>query len=272
MKTEGFKMKTFKLGLRVAAIAGLSALLSVSAMAGIENSKHDLRGASTSTGTTFTGATEICAFCHTPHAASDKTTAPLWNRAVGVASSFTKYTSSTLDGTIALEGSPSLACLSCHDGTQAMNTVINGPSVIGNYNYSAGGSFAMGTNSVSAMMTGSIVPNHDVDLTNDHPVAIPYAGGGLTGTSSVADLTDQDFNQPVFDASLDAWWVELKDNVTAGRQKSDIILYTRTVDSTKTGYVECASCHDPHAGDNVSFLRPATGNANSQVCLACHNK
>ena len=279
-------MKAFKLGLKVAAVAGLSALLSVSALAGIANSKHDLREGATGGGTTFAGATEICVFCHTPHGSQDNsvTSAPLWNRIIGTQSR-TTYTSSTLDGEVTLAGSPSLACLSCHDGQQAMNTVINAPSSTTDYNYDStkNTGFRIGTVSTGGEMSTTVVANLGTDLSNDHPVGMPYAGGGLTGTSSIADFADGDFKLPDYNADIGgqaAWWVEFDgSNATVNsndgsRTKSDIILYTRTVASVTTGYVECASCHDPHAGEKISFLRPSDnlGNAKSQVCLACHDK
>jgi len=280
-------MKAFKLGLRVASVAGLSTLLSVSAMAGIATSKHDLRGTnSVSTGTVIAGATEICVFCHTPHGASDATSAPLWNRAVSATQ--TAYTSSTLDGEITLAGSPSLACLSCHDGTQAMNTVINAPSSITDYNYDNGAWIGTAQSDIFMRGTASTIANLGPDLRNDHPVAIPYAGGGwssfdLSGTESAfqAAANDSDFRMPKVTTigTVKAWWIEATDD--AVRTKGDLILYKRNNTggaATDVGYVECATCHDPHnagkdAGgkDIKSFLRMGS-NDNSQVCLACHVK
>jgi len=275
-------MKALKLGLKLAAVAGLSTLLSVSAYAGIENSKHDLRETATGGGVKIENATEICAFCHTPHGASADTTAPLWNRVV--ASNQTAYSTATLDGTVVLTDSPSLACLSCHDGQQAMNTVINAPSTeaaVGtpsNYNYvSTGIAFVDTTDTL--MDSASGVAFLGTDLTNDHPVALPYAGGGITtadkATVNTTLMADPDFkttNLMVDEiGGATAWWI---DTGTTGRQKTDLILYAR--DASNVGYVECATCHDPHNGPAAgapvqAFLR-MSNNDGSQVCLACHNK
>ena len=281
-------MKALKLGLKLAAVAGLSTLLSVSAYAGIENSKHDLRGTATGGGVKIDNATEICAFCHTPHGASADTTAPLWNRVV--ASDQTAYSTATLDGTVVLAESPSLACLSCHDGQQAMNTVINAPSTAAavgtpsNYNYVSDGIAFVGT-SDKFMVGGDGVGLSGVaflgtDLTNDHPVALPYAGGGITtadkATVNTTLMADPDFkttNLMVDEiGGATAWWIETGGNAT--RSKTDLILYAR--DATNVGYVECATCHDPHNGPAAgapvqAFLR-MSNNDGSQVCLACHNK
>ena len=285
-KTEELKMKIFNLGIKVAAAVGLTALISVSAMAaGITDTKHNLSSTQTSANASFDGTAEICVFCHTPHGAQSE--APLWNRVVGVASDYTAYSSTTLDGTVSLTGSPSLACLSCHDGSQAMNTIINAPSdapSAGNagYNYNASGQL-YGTTSAAAGIMVNNIANLGTNLQNDHPVAIPYAGGGWStadiGTTSdfINNAKDSDFVEPTTDVigGLNAWWIEADGDDTK-RTKGDLILYNRsTTDGAldTVGYVECATCHDPHnAGTNIkSFLR-MDSNDNSQVCLACHIK
>ena len=72
----------------------------------------------------------------------------------------------------------------------------------------------------------------------------------------------------------DKWWIDSEETPDGNRQKTDLILYNRasgTDIDTLVGYVECATCHDPHAGESQSFLRMGS-NDNSQVCLACHIK
>lgn len=86
------------------------------------------------------GTSEVCVFCHTPHAATQADLggtplrAPLWNRRVPAGSTYTPYTSSTMDaqsitdGLNAQPGGSSKLCLSCHDGTLAIGNVnvLNG--------------------------------------------------------------------------------------------------------------------------------------------------
>jgi cytochrome c553 len=78
--------------------------------------------------------TEICVFCHTPHGGrpSDLQTAvPLWNRAMppSAPNTFTMYNSPNFDAFVtgAQPQGVSLACLSCHDGTIGIDSLINAP-------------------------------------------------------------------------------------------------------------------------------------------------
>lgn len=112
--------------------------------------KHNLTATGANTG-------EICAFCHTPQGAEDTVSAPRWNRTLTTLSSYRAY--SSLGSAVPdAAGSISMACLSCHDGGQAPNIVMNTPNLRLN------------------------VGNDLVDVGNDlkahHPVGIQYAGGG----------------------------------------------------------------------------------------------
>ena len=111
-----------------AGVIALSLVASGTALAGIANTRHNL---STTGPGGFVGVTagtaDICVFCHTPHAANLSVAAPLWNKQNSGATytTFSTASSSTIDGTVLPVGSVSLACLSCHDGTQAMDNIIN---------------------------------------------------------------------------------------------------------------------------------------------------
>ncbi|MCG7982904.1 MAG: cytochrome c3 family protein [Candidatus Thiodiazotropha lotti] len=144
--------KTAILGIIFASLA----LLVTSAIADIANTSHDLR--SQTTLLTQAGNTQICAYCHTPHNASTtNSTTPLWNHQDTVAT-YTMYSSPSLDMTIA--GSPagvSLACLSCHDGSVAADSLINFPSGV----TGPDGIFFLGD-------------SLGTDLSNDHPISLTY--------------------------------------------------------------------------------------------------
>lgn len=98
------------------------------------------------------GTTEICEPCHTPHN-SDVTVsdAPLWNHEVTTAT-YTLYTSPTLDATVGQPSSNSKLCLSCHDGTVALDS--------------------FGGNTGSNFISGEALIG--TDLSNDHPVSFVY--------------------------------------------------------------------------------------------------
>ena len=277
----GAKGKTL---LTMAAIVSVAMIMSLDvANAGISGSKHDLGGGGASQYGSAAGTTSVCVFCHTPHGSDTAAAVPLWNKALPASGTFTAYSSlgtSTYDATQGDIGSVSLACLSCHDGAQAMDSMINAP---GSGLYTAGGTSAY----TLATMTGTPTPILGKDLKNDHPISMAYAGGTTDATwaqadSSSAKYKDGDFS-PIKYASIngnDTWWVDVTSVGTVGsRDKTDMVLYTRASGSTgaqgNSPFVECASCHDPHNSDtagaaSVAFLR--IKNENSAVCLACHNK
>ena len=269
------------------------ALASGVAMAGISNTKHNLTNAGPGPNRldgTATNTQEICVFCHTPHGSNTDATAPLWNKNLPDPAGYQVYgtgNSSTIDGATLTVGSVSAACLSCHDGTQAMDNMINTPgsgtspsadpaTAIYSWDTSLGGTATgiMGTTTI-AMLSQA--------LSNDHPVGIEYCGGCITGSASAiaGSCTDTDFLTPTT-RNINGQQVFYVNTAIGGsdeRQKTDIILYTR--DFSGVGgdpvapSVECASCHDPHveskdAATQVAFLR--VSQAGSGVCLACHNK
>ncbi|MBF0340340.1 MAG: hypothetical protein HQL95_05180 [Magnetococcales bacterium] len=255
----------------------------------IKGSKHDLGSGGTSqyssAGAPTPSTTEVCVFCHTPHGANTAATAPLWNKSLPAAGSYTRYStlnSTTIDGTNVAVGSVSLACLSCHDGSQAMDVMINKP---GSGGYNASGA-SLGSTSAGAAMTGTPIPKLGTDISNDHPISIQYGGGGWNssntsdGAVAITNLRDGSFNAG-YRATINStpvWWIDTSGGTAGARDKTDIILYTRDAASGAAGvyepFVECASCHDPHNADatttNVSFMR--ISNTGSAVCLACHNK
>ncbi len=280
MKIQLLNQKSFLAG----AVIALGALSMNIANAGISVTKHNL--GSTGTGTnTFDGTQAICVFCHTPHGADTSASVPLWNRVLSSSSSYTTYDSlgtTSLDGGVAPVGSVSIACLSCHDGTQAMNVMINAP---GSGGYDPAGAALAGTwtgPAGTASPVGSLnyatasIVNIGTDLSNDHPVGIQYGGGGATSADADGSfggtLADPDFIGP-YKATINAkavWWVDTTIGTTGIREKTDMQLYTRADLGATEPFVECASCHNPHTSDNPTFLRLA--NTGSAVCLACHTK
>jgi predicted CXXCH cytochrome family protein len=247
-----------------AGLLGLSGIAS----AAIVNSKHDLGSASGTTVNKVSDTAETCVFCHTPHAAASNTV-PLWNKAIP-ATAYTSYSSTTMEGTVNMTGSTSVACLSCHDGTQAMDNIVNAS---GSGGLTAGGAAAgLGyswtlnvTADADGKLDAGVITNLTANLGDDHPIAIPFAGGGLDSTPAVAEFADPDFKVPTYAATNGGrWWFDT--DADTKMDSDEIRLYTLG----GTGNVECASCHDPHKGENATFLRIA--NTSSAVCTACHSK
>jgi hypothetical protein len=286
-----------------AASAGILAAvlftLSGNASAGIADTKHNLGSGPGPAGRNQVSDTaEICVFCHTPHGADVNAPAPLWNKRLGTAGApagggtYTTYASlqtPSLDGAVAAVGSISLACLSCHDGTQAMDNIINAPGsggIVADGGGNGGRAFTWNTggtvNAAGNLTSGAALLG--TDLSNDHPIGIQYCGGGLTGAGTTVTGTckDGDFVAPLTQTinSNQVFWIETGG---AGKQRTDLPLYVRPGEVVATGpLVECASCHDPHVStgqtgptgtgrvSGETFLR--ISNASSAVCTACHVK
>jgi len=131
--------------LAAAVVIGLPTLAS----AAITGSAHDLSGGALSGG-------EICNVCHTPHNADATVSdAPLWNHEVTATAAFTLYSSTTLDATVGQPSGVSKLCLSCHDGTVAVDAF--------------GG--AAGTTLIGAINAAA---DFGTDLSNDHPISFTY--------------------------------------------------------------------------------------------------
>ncbi|MEW6715472.1 MAG: cytochrome c3 family protein [Nitrospirota bacterium] len=200
----------------------------------VSNTDHNLVDTANPYDTSSTD--EVCVFCHTPHGGT--TDAPLWNRNY-TPGAFTMYDSPTLD--MAIAGTPesvSAACLSCHDGTTAFDSLINEPGAgsdtIGTWTWAGGNNKMDGTISPVAYL--------GTDLSNDHPISIAYNVGSGAGQ-------DPDFNAIV------------------NNYVGSLPLYPG---SQSANQVECGSCHNPHEDILVNFLR--ISNAASAMCVSCHIK
>lgn len=124
---------------------------------------------------------QICLVCHTPHNAdATVTNAPLWNHE-STSATFTTYSSATMDATTGQPDASSKLCLSCHDGTVAVDNFGDQSSGI----HFISGNANLGT-----------------DLSGDHPISLTYdaslasADGGLydptTTMSGMGGTIDQD--------------------------------------------------------------------------------
>jgi predicted CXXCH cytochrome family protein len=143
---------------RVMTAAALAFVPPPSFAGSIVGTKHDLSGLGW-------GTNEICIFCHTPHNAKSPQLVPLWNHASTTAS-YTLYSSPTMDETPLQPRSHSKSCLSCHDGTVAIDSYGN----------------RTGTHLVTgAAMLGT-------DLSDDHPISVYWNHQTYNGGNPVCAL------------------------------------------------------------------------------------
>ncbi len=263
-------------------IAGLVIFwLAGSAGAGIFNTKHNLGSTGLNAASNFSGTREICVFCHTPHGGDGEAAVPIWNRHLDP-NGFQTYDqmgTTTLDARVEEVGSVSLACLSCHDGTQAMDALLNEPGSGREYPGFFNGTWSGQAASVDGRLgPTTVVTNLAKDLTNDHPIGIQFAGGGYSLSNPEGPGKDPDFNRAESDimGASRVWWVNTEvPGGTTKFERTDMKLYTRIATAgayvgEPQPYVECASCHDPHVDNNPTFLR--IDPQGSAVCLTCHNK
>ena len=113
--------------------------------AGILGSPHDFSDELWSEG-------KVCLPCHTPHNA-ETIQAPLWNHELSQAT-YSIYTSNSLIATPGQPGIYSMLCLSCHDGTVAVDS--------------------FGGNNGSNKIPPDSSAHLGIDLSDDHPVGIEW--------------------------------------------------------------------------------------------------
>lgn len=125
----------------------LSVAAATVAMGVITGSAHDFSSES------WNSSGEICVVCHAPHGGTALSDAPLWNHSL-TTQSFTLYSSATLDAVdLGQPVGTTKLCLSCHDGTVALD------------NFG-------GTTSGTEYMSEPIAPSGD--LNSEHPISFTY--------------------------------------------------------------------------------------------------
>lgn len=197
-----------------------------------------------------TGMDRICIYCHAPHhtISADQALAagigyyPLWNRELSVLT-YTVYDngdedpqdlSHSLNADLGQPGGVSKLCLSCHDGSVALNSY-------GNYSYSEskgdGSEGKIGDTARKRALIGELG-----DLSNHHPIGFDFA--------TVA-AQDDEIAQPT--AAMG----------TTGYTIDDLLWY---------GSMECTTCHDVHNTKNQGSKFTWVHDAQSAFCLTCHLK
>ena len=230
---------------------------------GINGTVHDLGTAHNGMNyTTANGADtlqRICIFCHAPHNTYRLATAPggagpqadaafdylpLWNHTLPANIAYTMYengpgapqigqkaSQAILNGMT--PGGTSLLCLSCHDGSVAVNLYGNGSQIAS--------SVSAGTTTISP----SYVIGQDKYLGNHHPIGFDYD-----------DVQSAD--------------PEIRNADTAMLTPSTFVrdhLY-----GAANSMMECGTCHSVHNKGNDGETLLWRSDQNSELCLTCHDK
>ncbi len=230
--------------------------------------------------------TRICIFCHAPHGA--RIQAPLWNRNDPV-TNYLPYQSTTMTpGIVSQPNGTTKLCLSCHDGTIALGSVVSLGSEIqmasGRRYLNTGGGFL------------------GINLQDDHPVSFSYAaskGGGGKGFRLPSMITPPVLLDPQGRVQCTSCHDPHKDMhgmfLRTTRRDSRLCLSCHDPlgwvssshkDSTaswngagpnpwpKAAYRTvaengCENCHTPHGGHHPQRL--LVFSREEENCLRCHN-
>lgn len=203
---------------RLFAAVAVLAFAAGTASAQMTGSAHDFSGS-----TTWNTTGQICQVCHGVHSATNAGEGLMWNRAASGAT-YTMY-GTTAAGTTpaATPGTESLVCLSCHDGTVALNQFGGNGTPPGGDIYVTG-----------AALIGT-------SLANDHPVSITYTAGTA---SLVATTTEWAVGKPISDILFGVNQVECATchdvhNEVPDNADAD----TKLLRLSNTGSAFCTTCH-----------------------------
>lgn len=271
-----------------AVLSLLMAFASVEAQ-GIVDSKHNLTRSGPGTVKARPEIQgELCIFCHTPHRTRGKPGSGQfgWNRADSSAT-YTTYESSTMYATVGQPTGASKLCLSCHDGTIALGSILSQPNAIpfqGDWENSPA--------------------NLGTDLSDDHPISFTYdadlasANGELEDPARLTGDIKLDAASQVQCTSChdphddsNGMFLVVADPVrelcTACHRRSSWELSSHAVsgatwngagtdpwphtddETTTVRDNVCQNCHQPHnAGEPEGLLSYQLEEAN---CLKCHD-
>jgi predicted CXXCH cytochrome family protein len=174
---------------------------------------------------------EACVYCHAPHAGRSER--PLWNRELPNGP-YIMYPQRTMLRDVQPTGTTRL-CLSCHDGTIALDDVINPP----------------------LLRTGPNPPGETIELCarSCHNGGSPKGGFNWENVWFEDDLSVHHPISVRYDPSRSPGF-----QPAAAVEAAGLVL--------EDGKVQCNTCHDPHTQANRPFLR--IPNTARSLCLVCH--
>lgn len=229
-------------------IIGAALALPTIVQATIIGSPHDLSQQSWNT------RRGVCSPCHQAHHTDPQQLIPLWSHATSTAT-FIPYTSPTMQATTGQPTGTSLACLSCHDGTVAINQLASGQ---------------MGPTLVYIDPSSQIGP----DLHTTHPISFTYDSALAAADGTLNDPATYRIGDPVPTAGntppVPATW---SGTSLTGKTLNEALL-------GNNNRMECSSCHDVHkqVGSSPSsgiMLKISGSDASgrgSTICRNCHLK
>lgn len=235
-------MKLLSIGMLAAAALyiGTSTASAASGTPGIAGSAHDF---TSNTNFWIAGATNtwvsrnnICGVCHTVHHNNEDRLAPLWHHTSTV-QEFTPYSSPSLQATVGSPGGSSRACLSCHDGSVAINSID--------------GVIVKGTEVKITEETGGLIGGGG-DLSTSHPIGFTYDSSLVTADGYLHEPS----STTVFGSG--------------GKTISDFMLI-----GGKMECASCHDIHRQKGNSMNSGIMGKVGGAgarNSELCLTCHKK
>ena len=231
---------------------------------GIVGSKHDLSSTFPTTNPQD-NLNRICIYCHTPHhsyrlsstygvtggsgpqAQSDLFDyLPLWNHTLQLDTSYQMYqpgpgapTSGSKAPQVIYDvpmqpGSTSLLCLSCHDGTVAVNSYGNSDQLPE--------SISAGNNTLNPPYQ----IGKDLYLGNHHPIGFDYDAVENLDTEIAPSAT----------TNMGATGTTIKDHLLGPGNTQ----------------LECSSCHSVHNKGNLGETFLWISDQSSNLCLTCHLK
>ena len=213
---------------------------------GVQGSAHDFSRAA------WNVSHDLCSPCHQGHSPSGAAIQSLWGHAISAAN-FAAYDSPTFKAGKHAPGGVSLACLSCHDGTVAINQRFGGME---------------GAQPVYIKPSSQIGP----DLHTSHPVSFTY--------DTALAAADGRLENPISYRIGNAKNHLTIDTPPVPRDWSGTSLMSQTIDQALLfdHKVECSSCHDVHklqgsAPSSDTLLRVDgldSAGRGDLLCRTCH--
>jgi len=225
----------------------------------VVNSKHNL-SVSGPGALRSTNEQQVCIFCHTPHNATP--VQPLWNRNMPV-TAYVPYSSNSLQAKPGQPTGASKLCLSCHDGTIALGSVVSANQPI----MMAGG--------ITTLPPGT--SNLGTDLSDDHPISFRYDPALVAKNAKLKDpgtlppsvRLDRDKELQCTSCH------EAHDNrygnfLVMDNSSSQLCNTCHTAGTTTiTEHTSCNACHQSHTAPSRAYL--LRGQTVTDTCTRCHN-